>query len=147
MRRTYLFLGVFLMAVTIQTVSAQEKFTAELMWRLGRVSDVQLAPGGGSFIYGVTWYDAATNKGNRDIYRLDRNAESPRKLTDFSGSEFNAVWRPDGKKIGFLSAESGSVQLWEMGPNGENKERITNIDGGINGFSYSPDMKNIAYIK
>lgn len=126
---------------------AQEKFTAETLWKLGRVSEVQLAPTSGSIIYGVTWYDAETNKGNRDIYKLDPNAESPRKITEFKGSEFNAIWRPDGKKIGFLSAESGSVQIWEMGPNGEDKVQITQIDGGINGFSYSPDMQNIAYIK
>lgn len=129
------------------TASAQEKFSAETLWKLGRLSDVQYSPSDGSIIYGVTWYEAETNKSNRDIYRLDRNAESPRKLTEFKGGEFNAIWRPDGKKIGFLSAESGDVQIWEMGPNGEDKKQISNIVGGINGFSYSPDMKHIAYIK
>ncbi|HPJ61092.1 MAG TPA: hypothetical protein PLA29_00725, partial [Lentimicrobium sp.] len=109
-------MSAFLMAGMTFTGLAQERFTAETMWKLGRLSDVQLAPQGGSIIYGVTWYDAATNKGNRDIYKLDPNAESPRRLTEFAGSEFNAVWRPDGKRIGFLSAGSGSVQLWEMGP-------------------------------
>lgn len=129
------------------TASAQEKFSAETLWKLGRLADVQYSPKDGSIIYGVTWYEAETNKSNRDIYRLDKNAESPRKLTEFKGSEFNAIWRPDGKKIGFLSAESGDVQIWEMGPNGEEKKQISNISGGINGFSYSPDLTHIAYIK
>jgi len=127
-------------------LNAQDRFTAETMWKLGRVSDVQLAPAGGAILYGVANYDLATNKGNRDIYKLDKNAESPRQLTDFKGSEQNALWRPDGKKIGFLSAESGSMQLWEMGTNGENKVQISNVEGGINGFAWSPDMQHIVFI-
>ena len=148
MKRISAFSGIFLLSMMLVTeVSSQERFTAETMWKLGRVSDVQLAPAGGSFIYGITTYDLASNKGNRDIFRLDPNAESPRKLTDFKGSEINAIWRPDGQRIGFLSAESGSMQIWEMGPNGENKTRISDIEGGINGFAWSPDMKTIVYIK
>ncbi len=126
---------------------AQERFSAEILWKLGRVSDMQISPSGKTILYGVTWYDVAENKGNRDLYILDENAESPRKLTESSTSELNAIWRPDGNKIGYLSSESGSMQLWEMGINGEDKKQISNIEGGINGFSYSPDLLNIAYIK
>lgn len=143
-RTTFL---LFLTLMITTTTQAQKKFSAELMWKLGRVSDMQPAPDGSSIIYGVTWYDIEANKGNRDIYQLNKNAESPRKLTETPVSESNAVWRPDGKKIGYLSSESGSMQLWEMGPNGENKKQVSNVEGGINGFNYSPDMKHIAYIK
>ncbi len=126
---------------------AQDRFSAELMWKLGRLSDIQLSPSGKTVIYGVTWYDVAANKGNRDIYLLDENAESPRKLTDTKGSEQNALWRPDGNKIGYLSAQSGSMQIWEMGKNGQEKKQVSNIEDGINGFAYSPDMKHVLYVK
>jgi len=129
------------------TAKTQERYTAETLWKLGRVSDMKLSPSGETILYGVTWYDIAANKGNRDLYILHKNAESPRKITDSKGSEVNGIWRPDGKKTGYLSTESGSMQLWEMGINGEDKKQVTNIEGGINGFSYSPDMKNIVYIK
>lgn len=129
------------------TAKTQERYTAETLWKLGRVSDMKLSPSGETILYGVTWYDIAANKGNRDLYILDKNAESPRKITDSKGSEVNGIWRPDGKKIGYLSTESGSMQLWEMGINGEDKKQVTNIEGGINGFSYSPDMKSMVYIK
>lgn len=108
---------------------------------------MQLSPSGKTILYGVTWYDVEANKGNRDLYILDENAESPRKLTESTVSEINAVWRPDGKKIGYLSSESGSFQIWEMGLNGEDKKQISNIEGGINGFAYSPDLKHVVYIK
>lgn len=127
--------------------TAQQQFTAETLWKLGRVSEMKVSPSGEKILYGVTYYDVAANKGNRDLYVLDANAESPRKVTDTKGSESNAIWRPDGKRIGYLSAESGSMQVWEIGVNGEDKRQVTNIEGGINGFSYSPDMSHIAYIK
>lgn len=134
------------MIISLSTL-AQERFSAETLWKLGRVSDMQLSPSGQTILYGVTWYDVEANKGNRDLYILDENAESPRKLTESNSSESNAIWRPDGKKIGYLSAESGSSQLWEMGINGEDKKQISNIEGGINGFAYSPDLRHIVYIK
>jgi len=126
---------------------AQQRYTAETLWKLGRVSDMQLSPSGKTILYGVTWYDVAANKGNRDLYTLDENAESPRKVTDAKGSELNGIWRPDGKKIGYLSAENGSMQMWEMGINGEDKKQVTNVEGGISGFSYSPDMTHILYTR
>ena len=112
------FVKSLLMAALIPvslTASAQERFSAETLWKLGRLSDVQYSPVDNSFIYGVTWYDAETNKGNRDIYRLDQNAESPRKLTEFEGSEFNAIWRPDGKKLDFsrLNPAMSRFGKWE----------------------------------
>lgn len=133
--------------LTVLLGHSQERFTAEKLWSLGRVSDMQLSPDSKAIIYGVTWYDIKSNKGNRDIYKLDLGSQTPSKITDFKGSEINAIYRPDGKKIGFLSAESGSMQLWEMGLNGEDKKQISNIEGGINGFEYSPDLKHIVYIK
>src|SRR5690606_22522629 len=62
-------------------------------------------------------------------------------------NEFNIVWRPDGKKIGYLSSASGSVQMWEMNPDGKKATQITNIEGGISGFGYSPDQSKIFYLK
>lgn len=127
------------------TATAQQRFTAETLWKLGRVSEMQLSPSGEKILYGVTYYDVASNKGNRDLYVLDMNAESPKKITETKANELNAIWRPDGKKIGFLSAESGSMQMWEIGIYGEDKRQVTNIEGGINGFKYSPDMTHILY--
>jgi dipeptidyl aminopeptidase/acylaminoacyl peptidase len=39
------------------------------------------------------------------------------------------------------------MQVWEMNADGSNKTQISNIDGGINGFKYSPDQTKILYTK
>ncbi|MBT4060683.1 MAG: S9 family peptidase [Lentimicrobiaceae bacterium] len=121
--------------------------TPEALWSFGRVSDPQVSPDGKTVIYGVSYYSIDQNKGNRDLYSIGLNAESSRRLTKTIKSEFNAIWRPDGKKIGFLTSESGSVQLWEMNPDGSGRERVSDIEGGITGFKYSPDQTMVLYTK
>ena len=121
------------------------RYTPELLWKLGRVSEVQVSPDNKSILYGVSWYNLAENKGNRDLYTMPVAGGNAAKITSFKGSESNGVYRPDGKKIAFLSAESGSMQVWEANPDGSAPTQISNTDTDIDGFSYSPDMKYILY--
>jgi len=126
-------------------INAQQRLTPELMWKFGRVSDAKLSPDGKTVLYGITYYDLVENTGNRDLYTISVDGGNAVKITDTKSSEYNAIWRPDGKKIAFLSAESGSMQIWEMNTDGSGKNQISNYEGGINGFSYSPDIKNIVF--
>ncbi len=121
--------------------------TPEALWAFGRVSDPQVSPDGETVLYGVSYYSIEQNKGNRELYSIGLNAESSRRLTTSPKSEFNAIWRPDGKKIGFLTSEGGSVQIWEMNPDGSERTQISSIDGGITGFKYSSDQSKILYTK
>ena len=121
--------------------------TPEIMWKFGRVSDAQLSPDGRNIVYGITRYNVPTNKSNTDIYLIPVEGGTPKQLTTRIGGEFNQRWTADGKKIGYLSAQSGSVQLWEMNPDGSSKKQISNIEEGINSFEYSPTGNRILYCK
>lgn len=142
MRKLFL---LFILFILTFEINSQQRLTPELMWKFGRVSDIKLSPDGKNVLYGITYYDLAENKGNRDLYIVSVEGGTPVRLTETGFSEFNAVWRPDGKKIGFLSAESGSMQIWEINTDGSSKKQVSNFDGGINGFSYSPDMKYLVF--
>lgn len=137
---------VILIFMTL-TVSAQSRLQAEDLWKMGRVDDIQVSPDGQWVLYGITKYDLNENKGNRDLYILPVAGGEAKKVTDLEGHEFNGLWRPDGKKIGFLSAISGTVQIWEVNPDGSDPKQISNIENGINGFSYSPVLTHILYCK
>ena len=126
---------------------SSDLMTPEVLWAFGRIGEVSVSPEGNKVLFSVGYYDIPINKGNRDLYMMNTDGSDLQQITRTPFSEFNAVWKPDGKKIGFLSAESGSVQLWEMSPDGTNKVMISNIDNGIGGFKYSPDMTMIAFIK
>ncbi len=139
-----LFAAIFSVAFSQQSMTPN-RYTPELLWKLGRVSDIQVSPDNKTLLYGVSWYNLAENKGNRDLYTMPVSGGKAVKVTTFKGSEANGVFRPDGRKIAFLSAESGSMQLWEANPDGSAPTQISKTDGDISGFSYSPDMKYILY--
>ena len=121
--------------------------TPEVLWSFGRVSGPEVSPDGNTILYGVSYYSKEQNKGNRELYTVDVNGENYQQLTHSPKSEFNEVWRPDGKRIGFLCSESGSVQLWEMNPDGSDRIQISDIDDGITGFKYAPNQTMILYTK
>lgn len=121
--------------------------TPEVLWSFGRLGEAQVSPNGKTVLYTVTYYNIEENKSYRDIYTIPVSGGDAKNLTNTGVNESNAVWRPDGKKIGFLSSASGSVQLWEMSPNGKKATQISNIEGGISGFNYSPDQSKIFYLK
>lgn len=146
-KRTYLsvLLAIFCGMAFSQSNPLPNRYTPELLWKLGRVSEVQVSPDGKSILYGVTWYNLAENKGKRDLYTIPVAGGEAVKVINAKASVANGIYRPDGKKIAFLSSESGLMQIWESNPDGSMPVQVSFTDADITGFSYSPDMKYILY--
>ena len=121
--------------------------TPEILWKFGRLSGAKGSPDGARIAYSVGRYDYKTNKSKTDIQVLDLATGSQTVLTDFEGANFNHRWHPQSGKIGYLSAESGSVQLWEINADGSGKKQVSRIEGGIVSFEYAPTGDKIFYTK
>ena len=119
--------------------------TPEILWSMGRLGEVSVSPDNKQIAYSVSYYSVKQNKGNTAMYIMNADGSNNKKLTNTNFSEYNIRWRPDSKKIGFLTAESGSMQLWEINPDGTGRKQISNINGGISGFEYAPDQTKILY--
>lgn len=152
--------AIFLFScVERETVSVTESFipetptlssdvmTPEVLWSFGRLGGAQVSPDGKNVLYTVAYYSIEKNKSYRDIYTIPVTGGEPTNVTNSATNEFNAIWRPDGEKIGYLSGASGSIQLWEMNPDGSDAKQISDIEGGIFGFQYSPDQSQIYYLQ
>ena len=126
---------------------ASDIMTPEVLWSFGRLGGAQLSPDGQKVLYSVTYYNIDEDKSYRDLYTLSLDGGDAVNITNSAGNESGAIWRPDGKKIGYLSDKSGDIQLWEMNPDGTGNKKVSAIDGGISGFQYSPDQTKIFYIK
>ncbi|MEA1897100.1 MAG: hypothetical protein U9N53_05490, partial [Bacteroidota bacterium] len=84
------------------------KMTAEILWKFGRVGDVQVSPDNSTIVFSLTRYDSKTNKSSTKLHLLPVEGG---EVVDLSAMKsFHPRWSEDGSKIGFLSAESGSVQ-------------------------------------
>ncbi|MDU1890849.1 MAG: S9 family peptidase [Dysgonomonas sp.] len=130
------------------TVKAENgMLTPEILNSFGRMSDMQLSPDKSTILYGVTYVSIEQNKTNRELFTIKTDGSAKTQITHTPKSESNAVWVKEGAKIAFLSSESGSSQIWEMNPDGSGRQQISDIEGGLDGFTYSPDGKKIMYIK
>lgn len=142
-----MFSALFASLIFMGSVFAQQKLTPEKLWELGRVSEAVVSPDEKQIVFGVTWFDLKENKSVRDLYTIPVAGGEMKNITNTASSEYNAVWRPDGKKIGFMAGRSGSMQIWEMNPDGSGAAQVSNVPGGISGFQYAPDMKHVFFTK
>lgn len=140
-----LFLFCIAAGIQMSAFAQQQTLSPETLWKFGRVAEVTASPDGKTVLYTVKRFDVASDKGNADIYSVAISGGAEKQLTTTPGSEFNIRWRPDGKKIGFLSTESGSVQVWEMNTDGTDKKQVSAIDGDVSGFNYAPTMTYIYF--
>lgn len=139
----FLFVAFCLLFTTLQSL-AQETLTPELLWKLKRLSGAQLSPDGKFVLYQVQTFDIDQNKGNTDLYLYDVNKKSSQVLTNTPFSEMDARWGKEND-IYFLSAESGSVQLYRMHVLGK-KEQITFTEREIEGYTFSPNEQKLLLI-
>jgi len=121
--------------------------TPEVLWSFGRLGNVTISPDNSTILFKTTYYDIPQNKGNGEFFTIKTDGSELKQITNTKFSEQEGAWRPDGKKIGFLSSESGSSQLWEMNPDGTERTQISNVEGGLNGFKYAPDQSKILFIQ
>lgn len=119
--------------------------TPEVLWSFGRIGEPMVSPDGSTILYSVTTYNIEENKSYRDLYTVPVSGGEPVRITTTPEKESSPTWRPDGKKIGFLSAKSGDMQLWEMDVDGSNPVQVTQVKNGITGFKYSPDCSYLLY--
>ncbi|MFA8432962.1 MAG: prolyl oligopeptidase family serine peptidase [Marinifilaceae bacterium] len=124
-----------------------DRMTPEVLWSFGRLGDVQVSPDGKTLLYGVSYYSKEKNKSNRELFTLDINGQNKKQLTASAEGEYGAIWHPKGDKIAYLSAKSGSMQVWEMNPDGSNPKQISFEKGDITNVIFSPTGEKVFFTK
>ena len=131
----------------VNPVIENEIMSPEVLYSFGRIGDVAVSPDRSRFIYQVTYVSIPLNKTNSELFVMNSDGTGKKQLTITNNRESNPVWINNGQKIAFLGNETGSSQIWSMNPDGGGMTQISNIEGGINGFSFSPDGKKVLFVK
>ena len=146
--RTKTFPFFLILLLIVSSVSAQDRYTAETLMDISRVSAPALSPDADMIVYTIRTYDVKKNKSNSDIYVQNVNGDKAKRITATDNSEYAVNWRPDGQKITYLSAgekENKSPQIWEMNADGSERTQVSDVEAGVSNYGYAASGNAIWY--
>ncbi|WP_085283306.1 S9 family peptidase [Colwellia chukchiensis] len=108
---------------------------------LNQIHDFIVSPQGDSFIYRLA---KGINSADNHLYLQQVNSKQAQQLTSHESAATNVVYAADGHSIYFLSARSGSSQIWQLPLTGGEAKQISDLPIGINGFAVSKDGQRFA---
>ena len=126
--------------------AAPRGFTVEDMVNMERVGSPAVSPDASKVVYTVRSTDTEKNKGHTEIWMLDlKDGHSvPRRLTHAMASSSDPEWSPNGDAVYFLSARSGTSQVWRLALNGGEADMVTDLPLDVGSFRLSPHADRIA---
>ena len=122
--------------------SATGIFDIDALQAYGKVSDPQVSPDGSKVLYGIAYSSVEQNASNRELWTMNTDGSEQIRITTTPKSENSAVWIDGGKRIAFLY----EGQIWTMNPDGTDRKQISNHEGGVGGFLFSPDQSKVGLI-
>lgn len=109
-----------------------------------RVSDPRVSPNGQWIVFAVSTLDPEGVKRNTHLWLVGADGTRLRQLTAHSVSDGTPRWAPDGQSIWFLSARSGSQQVWRIALDGGEAQPVTRLPLEVGSFALSRDGAKLA---
>jgi dipeptidyl aminopeptidase/acylaminoacyl peptidase len=134
-------------ALPVGVAHAERGFEVRDMAKLDRVSSPILSPDGRKLVFAKRVVDFDANKSSTSLWIEDlfaRDAAPPTRLTPEGWNVNSPEYSDDGANVYFLSAKSGSMQLYSIASAGGAPVQLTDIAGDVGAFKVSPDGKSVA---
>ncbi|RYZ73090.1 MAG: S9 family peptidase [Lysobacteraceae bacterium] len=128
--------------------AATRGFEVRDMVALDRVSSPVLAPGGGVVVFAQRQMDKEVTKATTGLWTrnlLTRDMAPPKRLTPEGWNVNSPSFSPDGKTVYFLSAKSGTQQLYSIAASGGAPRQLTSFALDIGSYKLSPDGQRLAF--
>ena len=114
---------------------------------LDRYSSPTLSTDGRVLVFAKRSVDLAANKSSTSLWienLVARDAAPPKRLTPEGWNVNSPTFSADGKTVYFLSAKSGSQQLYAIPAAGGEPKQLTDLPVDVGGYKLSPDGKRVA---
>ncbi len=118
--------------------------------RLRSVRDPRISPDGEWVAYVVRTSDLEKDRDGSDIWMVSWDGAQTLQLTHTEKeSEGAPRWSPDGRYLSFLVSrgdEDAKSQVWLLDRRGGEARQLTEMEGGVEAYEWSPDSKRLALI-
>ena len=131
-----------------RTRDGKKLLTALDLLKVAGVSAPRISPDASRVAYTVSETKMEKDKewkNSTQVWVVAITGEKPRQFTRGEKSSSAPEWSPDGHMIAFLSdrEKDGERQVWMMQADGGEAWAVTSHKGGVSGFRFSPDGKQL----
>ena len=77
------------------------------------------------------------------LWIMDLPDGTPRRLTESTDGEHSPVWSPDGRSIAYVTWSEDGGDIWRIGADGANAQKLTSQSAYYNNIMYSPTGSRI----
>lgn len=130
---------------TTQQTSQSSMMTPEMLLTMARIGGFSLSPNGKQVVYSVSLPSIQDNKAKTQLFLVNSDGSGRKALTDGTRTAVSPRWIEGGKRIAYLTVIEGEMQLVSILPDGTDQRQVTRIPGGITGYLYSQDGKQLVY--
>ncbi|WP_213600860.1 alpha/beta hydrolase family protein [Pseudoxanthomonas japonensis] len=116
--------------------------------KLDRVSSPTLSPDGSTVVFAKRVVDADVVKASSSLWirnLLTRDMAPPKRLTPEGWSVNSPAFSPDGATVYFLSAKSGTQQLYALPVAGGTPRQLTDFALDVASYKLSPDGTRVLF--
>ena len=126
-----------------QTIELEsDVMTPEALWAMSRIGGYQASPDGKHIVFQMGYYSVKENKSHQVLWMMNADGTEQRQLTKDADNETDAQWI-DNETIAFLKGG----EVWKMSLNGDKRKQMSQTDGKVEGFMFSPDHKKVILLK
>lgn len=134
--------------ISFQNVAAQEQkiaFQPLDVFSLEWASDPQISPDASQIIYRRNGFDIMKDNSKGNLWIINSDGSSHRKLTSREVNESQAKWSPSGDRIAFVSATDEGAELYMYWVQTGQIAKLSQLEMSPGNLSWSPDGTQIAF--
>ncbi len=126
-----------------QTVKLEnDQMTPEALWAMSRIGGYQASPDGQRIVFQIGYYSVEENASQQVLWMMNADGSEQKQLTTEAANETDAQWL-DNETIAFLKGG----EVWKMDFNGSGRKQLSETEGKVEGFMFSPDRKKVIVLK
>jgi Tol biopolymer transport system component len=128
------------------TEASYRLLTLDDLARERSLSDLRVAPDGQRAVLRISFVDTERDKYSSDLWLLDLDDGTRRRLTVQPGKESHPRFSPDGSRLAFLTERDGRARVYALSFAGGEPMPLFEFDEEIEQFEWFPDGERIAFI-